>query len=374
MVNNSSVLKFSRTRILKDCFIIDRTYQNLIIMNKLFTLLFCIAIITQTAHTQVTITDIDPQIGDQFTLEGFETSFDPGSDGANATWDFSGIGTGTSELTYEVVLTDGLNGQENFLLSTKAWLGSVDGFEIIFYMGSENNAMVEYGSYLDNDGTVIEINYSDPQIRYDSPLVYENTGSDDVAGSLIVGEIVLSTFTGDIAYNVDGYGTLILPNATYDNALRVKTIQEEIHEIGVGGGVTQTTFVTGYSYYVEDYPLPVIIIEDTESFVLGDLFDEFSSLTRLMSYNNVLLDIDALEEEQHLSIYPNPSSNFINLDFNYDEIAELRIINIDGKIAKSLSYHSNSKVDISDLKPGYYIAEIVIDGSYYNRSTFIIAR
>ena len=343
-------------------------------MKKIVTLLFCIAIIQQSAQTQVTITDLDPQVGDYFSLEGYESSVDPGSSGANVTWDFSGLAVADNELDYDVVLTDGLSGEANFPLSTKAWIAAFDDLtDIIFYMGSENNAVVEYGSYFVFDETVTEINYSDPQIRYNSPLDYGDTGNDDIAGTLTIETMILSTFTGDIVYDVDAYGTLIMPNGTYDNALRVHTIQEEIHELSFGG-VIQTTTVTAYSYFVQDFPIPVLIIEDSESYVLGELTDEFSSMTRLVSYNNVLLDIETLEEEQNLSIYPNPSSSFINLDFNYNELAELRIINIDGKIAKSKLIRSGSRIDVSDLTPGYYIAELLVDGISFKRSKFIITR
>jgi len=344
-------------------------------MKKLFTLLICVLFIQQIAYNQITVTDLDPQVGDYFSIEGYESSLDPGLSGANVTWDFSGLGAGDNGIDYEVVLTDGLAGEENFPLSTKAWTATLDDVDdFIFYMGAENNALVEYGSYFVAEETVVEINYSDPQIRYNSPLDYGDTGSDNIAGSLIIGTMILSTFTGDIVYDVDGYGTLIMPNGTYDNALRVHTIQEEIHELGVGGGIIQTTTVTGYSYFVEDFPIPVLIIEDSESYVLGELTDEFSSMTRLISYNSVLLGVDNISVDNNLMIYPNPSSEFITLTFNNTGLANLRIINIDGKVAKSLSLASKTKVDISDLTPGYYIAELLVDGNIFSRSKFIITR
>ncbi len=343
-------------------------------MTKFFTLLIIALFIQESAYNQVTITDLDPQVGDYFSLEGYESSLDPGSSGANVTWDFSALGVAENEIDYEVVLTDGLDGVANFPLSTKAWIASPDGLgDLIFYMGVENNAMLEYGSYFSIDGSTAEFNYSDPQKRYDSPLDYEDTGSDDIAGSLTAGGMELSVFTGDIVYDVDGYGTMIMPEGTYNNVLRVKTIQEELHDLSIMG-VVQTTTLIGYSYFVEDYPLPVLIIEDSESYVFGELVDEFSSTTHLISYNGVPLNIEELTIDNSILIYPNPSTDHINIKMNYEGFADLKILNIDGKTVRSQLMQSNTKVNVADLIPGYYIVEILIDGQYFSRASFIRAQ
>ena len=79
-----------------------------------------------------------------------------------------------------------------------------------------------------------------------------------------------------------------------------------------------------------------------------------------IQYRSGTYSITAIKEEISLhviDIYPNPSSNNITIN-NAIEFDELKIIDISGKVIKSISSVNNS-VDVSDLPNGIYLIKIL---------------
>lgn len=331
-----------------------------------------------TAYSQIVVTNIEPQDGDLFRYRQYAIEVDPGSSGANAIWDFTATTGNYQEILYVVGLTGGQNGAEFFPSNTMAWgaqLNSESG--INFFMDFENNTLMEYGSY----GTVISgetsLNlYSDRVERFHVPLAYQSTWSDDFAGSFHLNNNPdpFYTFTGDLSYEVDGYGHIGVYTWVNFEAVRVHTIQNEVQLLSEIGGIPITIITNTYSWFVEEVPVPVVIIEHSEAFYFGELEDVSDTFTRLLSYENLFNGVDELKEDNSLVIYPNPAADLITLDFDYVGIAVLRILNIDGKELKSQSIISNTAINVGDLTPGFYIAELTIDGSYFSKRSFIIAR
>ena len=178
--------------------------------------------------------------------------------------------------------------------------------------------------------------------------------------------------TGSISYEVDAYGSITTPFGSYAEALRVNSIETEDQEYVPG--VYISTIYTTYMWYVENYPVPILIIEQSESYFFGELDEVTYSLTYLSSYNGVALGVDELAEKKDLKIYPNPTSDFITFEFDYKGISELKILTLDGKNVQTQLIQSATKVDVSDLSPGYYIAEIIVDGISFSKAPFIINR
>jgi len=72
------------------------------------------------------------------------------------------------------------------------------------------------------------------------------------------------------------------------------------------------------------------------------------------------LEIAILE----LSVFPNPSSDYIILDDAYDhKSGTLRIYNSNGTVVRSTQYDSGSRYDISALNTGPYIIELEAEGT-----------
>jgi hypothetical protein len=60
-----------------------------------------------------------------------------------------------------------------------------------------------------------------------------------------------------------------------------------------------------------------------------------------------------------VKVYPNPAQNFVNIDLEYNGQAQIKIVDITGKVVyNGASTLKNNKIDISDLKRGMYFYEI----------------
>ena len=71
--------------------------------------------------------------------------------------------------------------------------------------------------------------------------------------------------------------------------------------------------------------------------------------------NNAFLTDYEIESQKEITIYPNPSSDYIFIEFD-QEITDLKILNIDGKIIKALS--PVKYVNVSFLNKGIYFLKI----------------
>lgn len=348
-------------------------------MSSKIAFFISLCVFQSAAYSQIIVNDIEPEIDDFYTYEQFESQFDPGPSGENVEWDYSSVGIPDFESTSFVVSPDVSPFGTNFPLSTKALAANVENVgSLAIFLGFTNNLLIEYGAVGQADQEFDINKYSDPAERFQTPLAYQNTWDDGFEGVFFIAgdfDDTLYTFIGSLAYEVDAYGMLKIHPFLSLNALRVKTVQEEEqYFMGGGGEVSSTILTTSYAWFVEEIPVPAIIIDHTQFYLFGQLFDESYSLTRIKSYSNIVLEVDELKKDHSISIYPNPTSDFIT--FNFDQTGEvnLRIMNIDGKMVKSQTVNSNTKVNVSNLTPGFYMVEFSIDGSFYSKSTFIIAR
>lgn len=342
-------------------------------MSKLSTLLISTFLLHSTVFSQVVITEITPYIGDLLSYGETEVeSFDPGPSGADVVWDFSSFNGSTSMIAdYQILSAEGQNGAENFPTNSTLWkVNFSDTAELNFYFGPEGGAWIEHGYYnIIQTSTALKLN-TDPEVSYEAPLVYQNTGSDNYEGTLSLNGSLVFTYSGDVSYDVDGWGELIMQNVTYPNALRVKTIENEDQIIA---GLTLNSITTNYTFYVEAYPIPVLNISINESYFNGELTDMTTTVTPLLSYNG-LLGIDKPIDQIELTMFPNPASDYITFDFDSEKMIDLRIINTSGKMVSSQQISRNTKVNVVELQPGIYIAQILLDGSYFTQRRFIIAR
>jgi len=72
----------------------------------------------------------------------------------------------------------------------------------------------------------------------------------------------------------------------------------------------------------------------------------------------------------NITLSPNPARNFIQLhNVDRNELREIRIVGMDGKLIQMNSNNSQMLIDIQQLKNGYYVLQIIKkDGSTVNLS------
>ena len=74
-----------------------------------------------------------------------------------------------------------------------------------------------------------------------------------------------------------------------------------------------------------------------------------------------VLSSESFDSQNTISLYPNPVSNQLNVSTN-SEIQKLVIYDVTGKQVKYQEENTNS-IDVEDLKSGFYLLEITIDGN-----------
>lgn len=118
-------------------------------------------------------------------------------------------------------------------------------------------------------------------------------------------------------------------------------------------GVNFTVKVTKSPYNSSVvYNIPTTNLYDTLVFVNGSI--------------GVMTEAVSMMESSAVSLYPNPATDAIHLDFLVAG-STIDIVSIDGKVIKTqLSQSSQERVDISSLVPGNYMAVITHNG---NRQT-----
>ena len=68
----------------------------------------------------------------------------------------------------------------------------------------------------------------------------------------------------------------------------------------------------------------------------------------------VFQSVENTIENKSISIYPNPSTDFINIESELADINLVNVFNIDGKLISTLKIGKNDRIDITNLPKGIY--------------------
>jgi hypothetical protein len=166
------------------------------------------------------------------------SSVSPGASGANAVWDFSAVELQGAEQTE--TLTNGSEGG----VAVQGHQGNVTfRFDVTPY-GNDYYGYAAAG---------FSILYEQPVLKTRYPFGFLDQHSGEYAGYMVQGASK-TPITGAYSSEVDGYGTLKLPNGvTLRNALRVKTT-EQLY--GAASGMTEVK----YLWYAQEFRYPVFVV------------------------------------------------------------------------------------------------------------------
>ena len=76
----------------------------------------------------------------------------------------------------------------------------------------------------------------------------------------------------------------------------------------------------------------------------------------------LVLDVQEQEIEDHLSVYPNPTSGTINIESSVNDVIELQIITGLGQVLFTDSFQGKTSFDLSQFGTGIYFLKTTIDG------------
>jgi hypothetical protein len=198
--------------------------------------------------------------------------------------------------------------------------------------------------------------YSDPRQDLITPITYLDTYSDIAIFTNNSGPVLVSNVS-NFSVDVDGYGTIVTPGGTYENALRLHSIEvtESTIDVGIGEPIVNTSEIEAYIWIIDGYPIPVFqTFEQTLGGIVVNEGSRYVTGTPLSTkeYNTL----------SGVKLYPVPAVDFVNLDMgdNQTDAATVRIFDIRGAVVKEFAQGMAqvTRFDISDLPSGFYSLNI----------------
>lgn len=341
-------------------------------MKSVFTSLLFLTLLSITI-AQPVITRNDLMFpGDEYFTNDREVKMDPGPAGANVVWDFSSATPNKETYKTDVVAAETTPFAAEFPSANLAFFVEAGGFSAYQYVQLNSNTWEEHGLILDGLGA---ITFSNPRSRLTFPLTYNAQWEDDFAYvEEFVGTSIEAQGEGFAESVVDGYGTLILPHVTFDNALRIKVIEEVTDSINYGVETERSIhYDTSYIWLSPSYHAPLCyyssgLEEHTAFFITPDTIisdTEFLTSSSFqydpMSGNTALHDVQPGKFD--LSISPNPFIQNLSLAFHMEQPEDLQFIlqdlrgNLIYQEAVSAQTGANAvAITLPDVPAGAYLA------------------
>jgi PKD repeat protein len=121
---------------------------------------------------------------------------------------------------------------------------------------------------------------------------------------------------------------------------------------------TKNTYSLAYYDNQEVYVSVNCISEDAFIFMIDDL----EILTTISVPNNI--------GNNSIRIFPNPTTGIVNID-GIDKFIEIQILDIQGKLVKSINNYTNI-INVSELQKGNYIVKIITDRNVITKKLTLI--
>jgi hypothetical protein len=353
-------------------------------MNKTLRILSFLMLTAITVNAQITLTQANlPVAGSAFILatdSTYAANITPG--GANQTWDYSGLVNGSQD-TMGFVASSASPYASSFPLANLAANSQKDSVWTFFI----NNATGFYvnGAYPYGVNGIAGVSnfalvYNPSQIFAPVPFTFGNTRNDVSRFKIDIDTLsqhLRFVHRTESTLEADGYGSLILPNGTYPNTIRIKTIATVYDSVfvdllGIGfytllnSSVTQSS---NYHWYRNSQPAYLLGLD-------GD------SLGTVMSSSEYILNGTSTGIEQpqstvkSVAVYPNPATAQIN--FILPETAKnnttIKIYNTEGKLVREtiIDGLNGYGFGTSNMENGLYFYSIVGSDTNYN-GRFVVA-
>lgn len=300
-------------------------------MNQFLSLTVFIFIgLSLAAQPVIQSSDFYPSIGETFTIH--EANYmNPGSSGNNVTWDLSGLNS-NSTISLNILPAD-----PNFPNSTHQ-------FE---FVGQVDNHLKLTPQAFEIVGEVTpfeNIDYSDPIKIFEFPMTIGDQFTDIFSGVFDQSGTSIQR-SGSIDVEVDGYGTLITPQGTFTDVLRIHSIRTVNDDLG---GMTITSTIDMYQWIQAG--------THTELANVRTLTMPGTQITQALYLGGTVgLNDESLDHS--LTIYPNPSQDIVSLAYDL-KIDKVEIFDMNGRSVPANFNISNNSIDISSLNAGIYYVSV----------------
>ncbi len=145
----------------------------------------------------------------------------------------------------------------------------------------------------------------------------------------------------------DGFGTLVMPNMTYENCLRIKSIVDGTVTTDIFGTVPFTTVT--YSWFQILRNGPILTVKT-------DL--NFFNVEAKYYYENPLIGLEELNQNASFKLFPNPVEDVLNI--HNDTVLKINSLKVYDVKGQMILMESNdfSRINLYNLQTGTYIVKI----------------
>lgn len=304
---------------------------------------------------QPTIPQITLNVGDQLVIDPTFPITDAGPGGANATWNFAAPGFSGGEFTYTAVSAASTPMAADFPGATMALTAELDQQFVLHAFFDLNGGFTEHGEHVfDGNAGVSSVN-TDPITFFTTPLSATSSGQDTYGSTEdFVGFPAL--LTGQHTWSVDGYGTLILPNATYTDVLRIHAQQVETLTVDLGVPFEMVTSREEWRWMKAGIPFPLLVF----SLETDEFGTEIGATAALVSYSSAT----SIAEQAQLPMrtYPNPMHDHVTIELEANGAVQYRVRDALGREVMNGSTAAGGtlrhRIDLTALKPGIHHLEV----------------
>lgn len=276
--------------------------------------------------------------------------------GSNQTWDYSSLaGVSNPNITKVVSVTspDVTTTDSLFIGATKKY--SI-GPSINTFYSSTSAQRISQG-YIFNESSLgnVIVNWTggttpDNEILNDYPFALSGFTTDIFSGTVTSSATGTSTSTGTSVASLDGTGTLLLPGGnTYSNVLRYHIKDSANTTVQTIPVSLVRNWYEYYDYSISNYPVFISINLKVNSAFFNN------SSTIVLSKDQPTTFVGIHENElSKINIYPNPSSDILNI---YNDVEfDYEVLDINGE--KLIEGKNNNQINISNLSSGFYLIKI----------------
>ncbi|HHB79494.1 MAG TPA: T9SS type A sorting domain-containing protein [Saprospiraceae bacterium] len=314
-------------------------------MKKFYFFCLFFTVLSTNLMSQITVTSTanTPQIGDSFTYyRMLSPTFDVRNNGANQTWDFSSLTGALDTFSYiDVANSTDPNSFPNATMVAKLGNNGENYYE------ATATELSYWGGITFNQRRT---DMTDKREVMVFPITYNDVFNNTYAAVVTANGLALN-LTGTSQIKATGFGDLITPYGTVHNVLKIETVSNYSYT-GVPGNYSDTISLW-YNAYTRTF-----IASTSYGYANGNL--SISKALCITQADLVTSNTEPVIAGKPISVFPNPTNDFIQLDDIDNEPVLLKIFDINGRLVlkEKVLHH---KVDVSQLNNGIYIMKYIQD-------------
>lgn len=312
-----------------------------------------------SANAQLTQAN-EPNLGSQalFLCDSFVDSYS-GVTGTGVTWDYSAMWAYPGEMrNLNILDASATSHASDFPSSTRAM--EIEGLVTTYFNSTATERMSQGFVFTEPSfGEVVATWTSDEEKMMDYPFAYGSSQTDAFSGDLN-SSLGLTAATGSVTSEIDGTGTLVLPETTIPNVIRLHIIDSALTNVMIFGDVE--VIRDHYEYYdLASQNEPIFIHSRVLVQQPGGAGYQQESTLVLSKYAGNFLAVDDKEAES-FSLFPNPSNGLISFT-GVNATDEIKVVSSLGNVVFNGKMNAANQINLTNLRKGVYFVEVNQNGT-----------